>query len=208
MFGNAVKFERLNMCEWFRFSKARDFLQGGSGTGTDDHVRAAQQTLGPVGERDLHGSRSDEPTGPSQNQYRTRVSVVFQIHLVEAGYHFAFALADARHVDCEAVERDAKLFASANVGRDLRAVDDVLARQTGDVRAGSANVFAIDYCDPFSFPSKRPRSNCRTRATTENDQIKLFGLHIPVYLSKGKSLSCSLCDCSFLSGDCPPTKPF
>ena len=43
-------------------------------------------------------------------------------------------------------------------------MDDVFARQAGDVRAGSANVFAIDDCDPFSFASKRPRSNGRTRA--------------------------------------------
>src|SRR5215471_186836 len=148
MFRNAVKFERLNMCEWFRFSKARDFLQGGSGTGTDDHVRAAQQTLSPVGERDLHGSRSDESTSSSQNQYRSRVFVVFKVHFIETGYHLAFALADARHVDCEAVERDAKLFASANVRRNLRTVDNVFAREAGDVRTGSANIFAIDYCDP------------------------------------------------------------
>src|SRR5215471_19087276 len=184
MFGNAVKFERLNMCEWFRFSEARDFLQGGSSTGTDDHVRAAQQTLGPVGERDLHGSRSDEPTSSSQNQYRSRVSVVFKVHFIETGYHLAFALADAQHVDCEAVERDAKLLASANVGRDLRTVDDVFARQASDVRAGSANVFAIDYCNPFSFSSKRPRSNGRTRAATKNDQIEFFRLHILAYLSR------------------------
>ncbi len=104
-----------------------------------------------------------------QNQYRSRVSVVFKVRVVEPAYHFAFAIADARHVDCEAVERYAKLFASANVGRDLRTVDDVFARQAGDVRARPANVFAIDDCDPLSFASKRPRSNGRTRATTEHD---------------------------------------
>src|SRR5215475_9612235 len=109
MFGNAVKFERLNMCEWFRFSKARDFLQGGSRTGTDDHIGAAQETLGPVGESDLHGSRSDEPTGSSQNQYGSRVFVVFKVHFIEIGYHLAFALADAQHVNREAVMSDAKL---------------------------------------------------------------------------------------------------
>ena len=54
--------------------------------------------------------------------------------LVEADYHLAFAVADARHVNREAVESDAKLFASANVGRDLRTVDNVLARQAGDVQ--------------------------------------------------------------------------
>ena len=157
------------MGERFCFSKTRDCFQGGSRTGTYDHVGATQHTLGPVRESDLYGFRSDEPTGSSQNQYRSRFPVVFKVHVVEAGYHLAFAFADARHVNCEAVVSDAKLFASANVGRDLRAVDNVLAWQAGDVRAGSANVFAIDDCDPFSFASKRPRSNGRTRATTEHD---------------------------------------
>src|SRR6476660_1788544 len=169
MFGNAVKFECLDMSEWFRFSKTRDCFQGGSRTGTYDHIGGAQQTLGPIRESDLHSFRSDEPTGSSQNQYRSRVSVVFKVHVVEPRYHLAFAIADARHVDCEAVERDAKLLAAANVGRDLRAVDDVLARQAGDVRTRSANIFAIDDCDPLSFASKRPRSNGRTRPTTEHD---------------------------------------
>src|SRR5262249_13834333 len=118
-----------------------------------------QQTPRPVGENDLHSSRSDEPTGSSQNQYRSRVFVVFKVHVVETGYHPAFALADSRHVDCEAVVSDAKLFAPANVGRDLRTVDDVFDRQAGYIRAGSADIFSIDYCDPFSFISKRPRSN-------------------------------------------------
>src|SRR5215472_2863103 len=159
MFGNAVKFECLNMCERLGFSKARDCLQGRPRTGADDHVGAAQHTPCPVGESDLHSSRSDEPTVSSQNQYRSGASVVFKVHVIETGHHLALALADARHVDCEPVVSDAKLFAPANVGRDLRTVDDVFARQASDVGTGSANIFAIDYCDPFSFTSKRPGSN-------------------------------------------------
>src|SRR5215468_12702560 len=102
MFWNAVKFERLNVGERFRFSKARDCLQGGSRTRTDDHVGAAQETLGPVGESDLHGSRSDEPTGSSQNQYGSRVFVVFKVHVIETSYHVPLALADGQHVNREA----------------------------------------------------------------------------------------------------------
>src|SRR5260370_29631812 len=127
MFGNPVKVECLNMGDGFLFSKTRDCAQCGSRTCTYDHVGAAQQTLGPIRESDLHSFRSDEPTGSSQNQYRSRVSVVCKVHVVETAYHLAFAIADARHVDFVAVERDAKLFASANLGHDLCTVDDVLA---------------------------------------------------------------------------------
>ena len=49
MFGNAVEFECLDMREWLRFSETRNCFQGGSRTGTYDHVGAAQQTLGPIG---------------------------------------------------------------------------------------------------------------------------------------------------------------
>src|SRR5215471_4363790 len=162
MFGHPVKFECLNMRKRFRFNKPRDRFQAGSRTRADDHVGAAQQTLGSIGESNFYSSRRDEPTGPSQNQYRSGVSVAFKVHVVETGHHLALALADIRHLDCEVVVSDAKLCASANVGCDLRAVDDVLARETRDVRARSANIFAVDYNDVFSFASKRPRSNGRT----------------------------------------------
>jgi hypothetical protein len=52
-------------------------------------------------------------------------------------------------------------------------VDDVLARQTRDVRT-ILDVFAID----APFASKRPRSDGRARAATENYQIELFWLRL------------------------------
>src|SRR5262249_45922302 len=78
----------------------------------------------------------------------------------------------------EAIASDAKFLASAKVRYDLRTVDDVFAWQARDVRARSADVFALDDCDPLSFPSKRPRSDCGSCAATEHHQIKLFQLRL------------------------------
>ncbi len=57
-------------------------------------------------------------------------------------------------------------------------MDDVLARQARDVGARPADVFAVDYRDALSFASKRPRSDGRAGAATENHEIKFFRLRV------------------------------
>src|SRR5437588_8875872 len=91
--------------------------------------------------------------------------------------HPALALADACHVDREAVVCDAEFFASAKVVHNFRAMDNVLARKARNIRARAANVLAIDDCDTLAFASKSPRGYGRARAATENHQIKFFRLH-------------------------------
>jgi len=50
-------------------------------------------------------------------------------------------LSDARHINREALVRDAKFLASAKVRRDLRAVDDVLASPSFLVALKEQNKF-------------------------------------------------------------------
>lgn len=70
---------------------------------------------------------------------------------------FHFDVLDPRHIDREAVVSDAEFLASAKVGRDLRTVDDVLAWQASDIRTRSADVFAVNDCDPLPLAGKRSR---------------------------------------------------
>jgi hypothetical protein len=84
------------------------------------------------------GSRGYEASG-SQDELRSCFAVIFHVHVVQAGYHLALPVTDARHMNRETVASDPKLLASAKVGRNLRTVDDVLA---GQALAGPANVFA------------------------------------------------------------------
>jgi hypothetical protein len=89
-------------------------------------------------------------------------------------YHPAFALANSAHINGEVSVENAKLLASAKVRGNLRAMNNVLAGQTGDIRARSSNVFAFNNRDPLSLCSKRPRSNGRSRAAAKDHQIVIF----------------------------------
>src|SRR6266853_927515 len=134
VFGNFIEFKSLDMRERLRFRKAGNCLQRGTRARTNDHIRAPQLTCGPIGEGYFHRSRSQEPAR-SQYELGSRVPVIFHIHVIQATHHAALTLAHARHVDREAVVCDAEFLASAKVRCDFRAVDDVLARQSRDVRA-------------------------------------------------------------------------
>src|SRR5437879_9234883 len=57
-------------------------------------------------------------------------------------------------------------------------MDNVLARKARNIRARAANILAINDYNALAFASKRPRSDGRARAATENHQIKFFRLRL------------------------------
>src|SRR5437899_682378 len=197
MFGDLAQFERLDVRERLCFSKTRNCFQCGPCAGADDHISTAELTSAPVEEGGLHSSRSNEPPG-AQNELGARRSVILQIHVVQADDHLALAVSDARHLNREAIVSNAKLFASAKVVHNFRTMDNVLARKARNIRARAANILAIDDCDLLSFASKRPRGDGRTRATTENHQIKFFRLRLLKEHGRMEGSRCSSCDFSFL----------
>src|SRR5437870_1415317 len=177
MFGDLAQFERLDVRERLCFSKTRNCFQCGPCAGADDHISTAELTSAPVEEGGLHGSRSNEPPG-AQNELGARLPVILHIHLLQADDHLALAVSDARHLNRETNESNAKPFASAKVVHNFRTMDNVLARKARNIRARAANILAIDDCDALAFASKRPRSDGRARAATENHQIKFFRLRL------------------------------
>src|SRR6266446_4120562 len=58
VFRNFIEFKSLDMRERLRFRKSRNCLQGCTCARTNDHIRAPQLTRGPIGQGDLHCSRS------------------------------------------------------------------------------------------------------------------------------------------------------
>jgi hypothetical protein len=58
--------------------------------------------------------------------------------------HLALALTDGRHVDSPVILGDAEFLASPEVRSNFRAMDDVLARETGDVFAGTSDIFSLN----------------------------------------------------------------
>src|SRR5579864_1755039 len=134
-------------------------------------------TSGSIGEGGLHSSRSNEPPG-TQDELGARVPVILHIHVIQATHHPALTVSDARHLNREAIVSNAKFFASAKVVHNFRSMDNVLARKARNIRARAANILAIEDCDTLAFPSKRPRSDGRTRTATENHQVKFFRLRL------------------------------
>src|SRR4029077_2527312 len=181
MFGDFIEFERLDVRERLCFSKTRNCFQCGPCAGADDHISTAELTSAPVGKGGLHSFRSNEPPG-AQNELGARLPVILHIHLVQADDHLALAVSDARHLNRKAIVSNAKLFASEKVVHNFRAMDNILARKARNIGARAANILAIDDCDALAFASKRPRSDSRARAATENHQVELFRLHLLKYL--------------------------
>ena len=63
-------------------------------------------------------------------------------------------------------------------------MNDVLARQTRDIRTRPADVFALDHGDALSLPGKSPRGQCSTRAAAKNDDI----VFLSAIFSHGRSV--------------------
>jgi hypothetical protein len=64
-------------------------------------------------------------------------------------------------------------------------VDDVLARQAGDVRAGPTDVLPLDHRDPLSVTSQRPRQQFAGLAAAEHDEVIFFNVGhdlLPVFV--------------------------
>src|SRR6267378_1469834 len=126
-----------------------------------------------VGQCGLQSPGTDEASG-AEDEVGSALLVIIEIQFVQARYHPAFAAAHERHSDCEAFFSNAEVFTSANVRCNPRTVNNVLAGQTGDIGARSANVFAIDHGDTLLLPSKSPCSDCRSRAAAQDHKIEFF----------------------------------
>ena len=105
-------------------------------------------------------------------QFRAAVLEIGEVHVDEAVDHFAFALAHAGHVDPPIVLGDAEFLAAAKIIRHLGAVDDVLARQTGDVGAGTADIFPLNHRHARALFGQRPGDVFAGFAAAEHQDVK------------------------------------
>jgi hypothetical protein len=77
--------------------------------------------------------------------------------------------------------RWAPLGYQANIVCELRRMNDVLAGQTGDVRTGSSNMFALHDCDTLTASSERPGKHLRAGAAAEDEEVKFLRLALKTY---------------------------
>src|SRR5262249_23623950 len=145
--------------------------------GVDDHISSPESTRCSIRKYDFDRSWTDKATG-AENEFRSALPIIFQIDVIPVRHHSAFALTYGAHVDSEISLRYPKLFTSPEMGSALCTMDDVLARQTGDVRTRATDIFALDDRNTLSFAGKSPRGDCSTRATAKDQQVIFVNLTV------------------------------
>ena len=134
MIRDIIQLQKFNVSEGSRFEQSWDRLNRRAGAGADNHVVPAQDAGFPVRQFDLDGFWSDETPGAHDNPGAARFEV-FQVQVDQIIDHLAFSIANARHMDLSIVLGDPELRASPEIRSHLGAVNDILARETGDVWA-------------------------------------------------------------------------
>src|SRR6516164_6406130 len=100
----------------------------------DDHIGSPELASCSIRECDLEGLGA-VGWSVAEDQFSPAFLVVPQQHAVPARDHLAFTFANSAHIDAELSVHDVELKTSPEVRGDLRALNDVFAGQTSDVRA-------------------------------------------------------------------------
>ena len=96
------------------------------------------------------------------------------MHLQKTFDHLPFAGAYARHGNRPFVGQHAELSAPLEIGRYLRTVDHVLARQTRYVRAGTSQVLALDGGNTLTASAQVPGHELPCFSCAQHNSVVLF----------------------------------
>src|ERR1700730_11657321 len=143
MIRDIIQFQKFNVSEGSSFEQSWDRLNRRAGAGADNDVVSTQDAGFPVRQLDLDGFWSDEMPGAHDNFGAARFEVI-QVQGDQVIDHLAFSIANARHMDLTIVLGDPELRASPEIRGHLGAVNDILAWETGDVRARASDVFSFN----------------------------------------------------------------
>src|ERR1700721_740717 len=122
------------MREWIRVGEPGQRRQGCEGSDVEKYLVAAQCACFSSVERNLDGPLGNKPT-PSHHKFATAGGELIQMRLDQAFHHRPLAHLNFphRYIPCDAgSERLARGYRMS----DACTVDEVLARQAGDIRAG------------------------------------------------------------------------
>lgn len=147
--------------------------------------RIAQRGIGQLGNHgNLHGGHDLSCASSEGREAEDAIPLDFHYRLQKSPrFGKRMRAQRRRQVNGRTRLGDSATFRSAKVRRDLRAVDDVLARQARDVRARPTDEFSLDDGDTLSVAGKRPRSERRSRPVPNDNQNLFFRLRLLKYLS-------------------------
>lgn len=97
------------------------------------------------------------------------------MNIDEFFHHFAFAIGNGGHVDGVAGDVHAELCSASDVGSYLGGVDDVFARQRGNVWAGATHPPALNHGNALALTRERPGEELGAFAAANDDEVVLFG---------------------------------
>src|SRR5258705_8381982 len=98
------------------------------------------------------------------------------MHLAQPGDHLALALAHCGHIDSPAILADSEFLASPEVRGDFGAMDDILARKTGDVGARTSDIFSLNDGSLHPLPGQCPGDVFAGFAAAQHEEIIFFRL--------------------------------
>src|SRR4051812_47352773 len=98
------------------------------------------------------------------------------MHLDQPRDHLALALTHGCHVDFPVILGDSEFLASSEVRADFGAMDEILARKTGDVGARTSEIFSLNDGSLGPLLGHRPGDVFAGLAAAQHEEIVFFPL--------------------------------
>src|SRR3981081_2903607 len=152
------------MREWSSFGEPGQYRQACESSDVQEDLIAAQRACSSTVERALDGPLGNK-AAPSHHEFATAGGELIQMRLDQAFHHRPLAGLNFphQHIPCDAgSERLARGYSMS----DACTVDEVLARQAGNIGAGTAHVALLYDHDAFAGPAEMPRDRLSRPAQT------------------------------------------
>jgi hypothetical protein len=143
MFRNTIEFESFHVSHRFRGRESGNVRYGGMSAQVQEDAVCGQKPGIPLARFYFNGFRTGEPS-LAEDQFRSAVFVPAEMPSDLVVDHGAFASPNTLHADVSRLHLNAEFRGPRYERRDFGAVDDVLAGQTRDIRARSADPFPLD----------------------------------------------------------------
>src|ERR1700693_117892 len=161
------------MRQWSGFDDPGQRGEACESSDVEEDLIAAQRACSSTVERDLDGPFGNK-AAPSHHEFAAAAGEFIQMQLDQAFHHCPLAGLNFRHrhTPCDAgSERLARSYGMS----DACTVDEVLARQAGNIGAGTAHIALLYDHDAFAGAAEMPRDRFSRLAAAEHHGI--IGIH-------------------------------
>src|SRR5215467_1702801 len=168
-----VEIEDFHVSHGFCNQQARNIWDGGARSQVEKHLITGDRPLAPFVKVDLNRLRTHEPGFP-RDEFRSRSLEAIEMKLNLTLYHLSLAVQDAVHVRRYRSCLDPIFRAVPREPIRFRAANHVLARQAGNVRARSTDVFSFHYRRAVARLRHCPRQVLSRFSASDNKDLVVF----------------------------------